>query len=100
MAYCSKPSKGVLISGNHTESNSEEESRVKNAGGFFLNGKVNGIHAFTRSIGDYAFKNNDAVNIDQQLLISTPSVSTLRKQDIKTVILGSSGLWENSKKVF
>ena len=90
----------MLISGNHTESNSEDEGRVKNAGGFFINGKVNGMLPFTRSIGDYAFKNNDALSINQQLLIATPAISTLRKQDMKTVILGSSGLWESPEKVF
>ena len=55
---------------------------------------------FTRSIGDYAFKNNDALSKNQQLLVSTPSISTLRKQDMKTIVLGSSGLWENPEKVF
>ena len=54
---------------------------------------------FTRSIGDYAFKNNEALNHQQQLLVPTPSIFTLRKQDIKTIVLGSNGLWDYSQQV-
>ena len=50
---------------------------------------------YTRSIGDYVLKNNEALNKNQQLLIPTPSIFTLRKQDMKTIVLGSSGLWED-----
>jgi serine/threonine protein phosphatase PrpC len=94
VCYRANLSKAVLISGNHTETHTEDESRVKNAGGFFVNGKVNGMLPFTRSIGDYAFKNNEASNSQQQLLIPTPSIFTLRKEDMKTIVLGSCGLWE------
>ena len=58
VCYCSNLSKAVLISGNHTETNNDDDMRVKNAGGFFINGRLNGVLPFTRSIGDYAFKNN------------------------------------------
>jgi serine/threonine protein phosphatase PrpC len=88
-----------LISGNHSESNKEEENRVKSAGGFFLNGKVNGLFPFTRSLGDYALKSNSFASKDQQLLISSPSVFPLRKEDIKMIVLGSSGLWERTNYV-
>lgn len=54
---------------------------------------------FTRSIGDYAFKNNEALNQQQQLIIPTPSIFTLRKQDMKTIVLGSNGLWDFPQQV-
>lgn len=50
---------------------------------------------YTRTIGDYAFKKNEALQKNQQLLIATPSIFTLRKEDMKTIVLGSGGLWEN-----
>ena len=33
------------------------------------------------------------------MLVSTPSVFTLRKQDIKMIVIGTSGLWEQPGKV-
>lgn len=99
VCYSSNPSKAVLISGNHTEGNSEDEARVKNAGGFFLNGRLNGVFPFTRSIGDYSFKKNDGLGPGQQLLSHIPSIFSLRKQDIKAVVLGSSGVWEEPGQV-
>lgn len=99
VCYSSNPSKAVLISGNHTETNRDEETRIKSAGGFFSSGRVNGLFPFTRSIGDYALKNNEFLGKDQQLLVSTPSVFALRKQDIKILVLGSSGLWERTNVV-
>lgn len=89
----------MLISGNHSESNLDDENRVKNAGGFFLNGRVNGMFPYTRSIGDYAFKSNESLNSNQQLITPTPSIFSLRKQDIKMVVLGSGGVWERTNLV-
>jgi len=89
----------VLISGNHTESNQDDENRVKNAGGYFVNGRINGKFPFTRSIGDYFFKDNEMLNKNQQLLTAIPSIFSLRKQDIKMVVLGSSGIWERTNFV-
>lgn len=96
VCYSSNPSKAVLISGNHSESNRDDEARVKNAGGFFMGGRVNGLFPFTRSLGDYALKDNEFLSKEQQLLVCTPSVFALRKQDIRMVVLGSSGLWERT----
>lgn len=58
VCYNANPSKAVLISGNHSETNNDDDYRVKNAGGYFINGRLNGVFPFTRSIGDYAFKEN------------------------------------------
>lgn len=93
MCYNANPSKAVLISGNHSETNNDDDARVKNAGGYFINGRTNGIFPFTRSIGDYALKQNSFLPKNQQILVSTPSIFSLRKQDIKFFVLGSSGLW-------
>jgi len=67
--------------------------RIKNAGGYFLNGKLNGMLPFTRSIGDYHFKNDKSLKPHQQLLVATPSIFSLRKGDIKLIVMGSSGIW-------
>jgi serine/threonine protein phosphatase PrpC len=99
VCYSSNPSKAVLISGNHSEVNKEDEARVKAAGGFFSSGRVNGLFPFTRSIGDYALKDNEFINKEQQLMVCTPSVFALRKQDIRMLVLGSSGLWERTNLV-
>ena len=39
------------------------------------------------------------MNERQQLIIAVPSIFSLRKQDIKTIVLGSNGLWENTTNV-
>jgi serine/threonine protein phosphatase PrpC len=54
---------------------------------------------YTRSIGDYAFKTNQFLNKNKQLVIATPSIFSLRKEDIKFVVMGSSGLWERTNYV-
>lgn len=87
MCYEKDPSKVVLFSGNHTTSNVDEEARVFGAGGYVLNGRVNGMYPFTRSVGHLHLKTSG-------LLTSEPTTFSLRKDDICRVILGSSGVWE------
>jgi serine/threonine protein phosphatase PrpC len=99
VCYCSNLAKAVLISGNHTESNQDDKNRVKNAGGYFVKGRLNGKFPFTRSIGDYFLKDNPMLSKQQQLLTAVPSIYSLRKQDIKMVVLGSSGVWERTSFV-
>lgn len=54
---------------------------------------------FTRSIGDYHFKNDKLLKTNQQLLVPTPSIFSLRKGDIKLIVMGSSGIWQRTNQV-
>ncbi len=99
MSYRQSPFKAVIISGDHTENNNEDEQRVRKAGGFFVNGKVNGLIPFTRSIGDFYLKNNAFLDKNEQIINSKASLFSLRKKDLKHLILGSSGIWEKANLV-
>lgn len=51
----------IPLSVDHKPDNEEEEQRIRAAGGYVANGRVDGDLAVSRGLGDFTFKNIDAV---------------------------------------
>ncbi|KAK9358975.1 phosphatase 2C-like domain-containing protein [Lipomyces starkeyi] len=78
--------KALRLSYDHKGTDQMEAQRIKNSGGVVLNGRVNGILAVTRALGDSYIK---------KLVISHPyTTETYLTPEDEFVILACDGLWD------
>jgi len=85
-AILSRKGQAIRITQDHTASNEEEAKRIQAAGGFIINGRVNGQIVITRSLGDHLMKD---------YIIGKPHVyhSKLTEDD-EFLVLACDGLWD------
>jgi methionyl aminopeptidase/protein phosphatase 2C family protein 2/3 len=60
--------------------------------------RVNAFLPFSRSIGDFDFKQNHSLDPGKQLLVATPDIKWLEKQATEMLLLGSHGIIILSKR--
>ncbi|KAK9365315.1 phosphatase 2C-like domain-containing protein [Lipomyces kononenkoae] len=85
LVLCRK-GKALRLSYDHKGTDQMEAQRIKNSGGVVLNGRVNGILAVTRALGDSYIK---------KLVISRPyTTETYLTPDDEFLILACDGLWD------
>ena len=72
-----------------------ESARIKKAGGFITDGRVNGNLNLSRAIGDLEYKKNVDLGPEEQLIIAFPEVKkrTLSIND-EFILMGCDGIWE------
>jgi len=76
----------IRLTHDHKGSDKGEVKRIKEAGGFVLNNRVNGVLAVTRSLGDSAMK---------EFVVGTPYTTTVELKDSdEFLILACDGLWD------
>lgn len=61
-----KNGKGIPLSQDHKPKHPKEALRIRNAGCYVENGRVNGSLALSRAIGDFKFKDNTKITPDKQ----------------------------------
>jgi len=94
-AFISKGENEIIsLSTDHLPNVKSERARIKSAGGYVSEGRVNDSLNLTRSIGDLQFKQNSALGLEQQIITSFPDVTQIARQDSKMLILGCDGIWE------
>jgi serine/threonine protein phosphatase PrpC len=83
---------------DHKPTNQSEHSRITNAGGIVYNGRVDGKLALSRAFGDFSYKSNNNIPIDQQKVISVPIITVFDRanmvNDEQLVILACDGVWD------
>jgi len=85
-AVLSVNGKAEQITDDHRALRDDEAARIEAAGGFVLMGRVDGILAVSRGIGDEKYK---------KYVISEPEVSTRRlSAGDRFLIIASDGLWD------
>lgn len=85
-AVISHGGKAERLTYDHKGSDEAEVARVKEAGGFVVMGRVNGILAVTRSLGDRAMKD---------YVVGEPYCRSLElKEDDTHLILACDGIWD------
>ena len=62
------------MSEDHKPDNSGELSRIQRSGGFVEEGRVNGMLALSRALGDFEYKNNPQVLAKDQAVSAFPEV--------------------------
>jgi len=84
----------ISLSTDHLPSVKSERLRIKQAGGYVSEGRVNDTLNLTRSIGDLQFKQNLSLGLDLQIITALPDVTQVSRQDAKMLALACDGVWE------
>ena len=69
-----KNGRGIPLTEDHKPKHPKETQRIKNAGGFVENGRVNGSLALSRALGDFKFKNNPNITPDHQAVTGKENI--------------------------
>ncbi|KAF9227233.1 protein phosphatase 2C [Gyrodon lividus] len=78
--------KAVRLTYDHKGSDKQEAKRIMDAGGFVMSGRVNGVLAVTRSLGDSSMK---------EFVVGSPyTTETQLCDDDEFLILACDGLWD------
>ncbi|KAF8332628.1 phosphatase 2C-domain-containing protein [Cantharellus anzutake] len=85
-AVLSRSGTAVRLTYDHKGSDAQEAKRIKEAGGFVMNNRVNGVLAVTRSLGDSAMK---------EFIVGSPyTTETTLGDDDDLLIIACDGLWD------
>jgi len=80
----------IRLSYDHKATDDSEKKRVRKAKGMFMNGRLAGTLAITRSLGDYILKKDGGFG-----LISEPFIKrVVLTKDDQFVIMASDGIWD------
>ncbi|KAF9060650.1 protein serine/threonine phosphatase 2C [Rhodocollybia butyracea] len=93
-ARCVMSRNGIAtrLTHDHKPSDSDEQARIRGAGGIVLRGRVFGTLAVSRSLGDHL--RYESLKL-KDLVIGTPYISrTSLKQDDEFCIIACDGLWD------
>lgn len=83
------------LSQDHKPDLDIEKERIKNAGGFITEGRINGNLNLSRALGDLEYKKNKDLKVDEQLIIALPDVKSYKVDDtVEFVLMGCDGIYE------
>lgn len=87
--------KVIALSEDHKPDNEIEKARISKAGGFIIEGRVNGNLNLSRALGDLEYKKNPALKPAEQLISAMPDVSKrVLKPEDTFLVMGCDGIWE------
>jgi serine/threonine protein phosphatase PrpC len=66
------------MSTDHKPDDPEERKRIYNANGFVEDGRVNGMLALSRALGDFEYKNNPSFKPKDQAVTAHPDVKVVQ----------------------
>lgn len=91
----SRDGQAVEMSVDHKPSLEGESRRIAEAGGYVVNGRVNGNLNLTRALGDQDYKKNRALGPEKQIISGYPDVRVmpLTSQD-EFFVLACDGIWD------
>ena len=83
------------ISKDHKPYHDAELKRIEAAGGKVVNKRVNGMHGVSRSFGDYFYKQNDALTMENQVVTACPDIFVQeRSGNDEFAIIACDGVWD------
>lgn len=87
--------KALPLSFDHKPNNPPELERIHKAKGFVKCKRVDGDLAVSRGLGDFTYKSNETLRVDQQKVIPNPEFVTYpRKKEDEFMILACDGIWD------
>jgi len=85
----------TALSEDHKPDLETERSRIQRAGGYVVDGRINGNLNLSRALGDLEYKKNSEMKVSEQLIIAVPEIKTRTlTSDDEFLILGCDGIWE------
>jgi serine/threonine protein phosphatase PrpC len=84
------------LSFDHKPSNVPELERITNAGGFVKSKRVDGDLAVSRGLGDFSYKSNEKMTVEQQKVIPDPEFVVYPRDQEKDefLVLACDGVWD------
>ena len=90
-----KSTQAVELSQDHKPDDAAESRRIYNAKGFVEDGRVNGMLALSRALGDFEYKNNSLLKAKDQAVTAHPDIKTVPiTNDTEFVVLACDGIWD------
>lgn len=87
--------KTIALSSDHKPELDEEKKRIKAAGGYVSEGRVNDNLNLSRAIGDFEFKKNKKLKPTEQIISAFPDIKTVKlERKPRFLIIGCDGIWE------
>jgi len=94
-AVLSVEGEALAMSYDHKPSNTEESERVAAAGGYVLNGRVEGLLAVSRAFGDFRFKGTPDKRPEEQPVSPEPDIRVrARGEGVEFLVLACDGVWD------
>ena len=85
----------VSLSSDHKPQHEKENERIQSGGGHVFRGRVNGMLAVSRALGDYFYKANAELPPEKQLVSCVPDSRVHARHDAdEFVILACDGVWD------
>lgn len=83
------------LSFDHKPNNIPESERINQAGGFVKCKRVDGDLAVSRGLGDFSYKSNESLPVEQQKVIPEPEfVVYPRDEKDEFIVLACDGVWD------
>ncbi len=94
-AVLSKKGKVKDLSVDHKPDLPTEKRRIERANGFVEEGRVNGMLALSRSMGDFEYKSNTIMKAEDQIITAFPDI-TVEKITAESdfIICACDGIWD------
>ncbi|TPX34837.1 hypothetical protein SmJEL517_g02572 [Synchytrium microbalum] len=94
-AVLSSSGDALPLSFDHKPTNPDEYARIRTAGSFVENGRVDGNLALSRALGDFEYKQNVMLSPERQIVTANPDVVERRCRDgDEFVVLACDGIWD------
>jgi len=91
----SKSKQACDMSKDHKPDDELERKRIYAANGFVEDGRVNGMLALSRALGDFEYKNNSVFKVKDQVVTAFPDVKTMPiTNDTEFILLACDGIWD------
>lgn len=85
----------IPLSYDHKPDGDIEKKRISKAGGFIIEGRVNGNLNLSRALGDLEYKKNAALKPEEQLISPFPDVMERQiTANDEFLLMGCDGIWE------
>jgi len=83
------------LSVDHKPADELERKRIEDAGGYVEFNRVNGNLALSRALGDFAFKDNDNLAPEDQIVSGFPDVVVKQlEENYEFILLACDGIWD------
>jgi len=85
----------VALSEDHKPDLETERARIQKAGGYIVDGRINGNLNLSRALGDLEYKKNTELKVSEQLIVAVPEIKQrpLSGED-DFLLIGCDGIWE------
>lgn len=87
-------SKLKVLSKDHKPQLDSEKERILKAGGIIsTDGRINNNLNLSRALGDFSYKNNPSLKINDQIISPVPDITKTLRMEISHIIMGCDGIW-------